>query len=356
MTSRLLVLLLLCSSAGAARAVAGAPITPCDALATHVRATATDPSVVERPPGQDYDDYDRLLAPVIRFPRPTLPDAGVRVRAQRFLAADFGGEAYELEHITGPVWRAVRAAGTAECQTERFFSVRPDGGFGPIATPAVFGNLCWFSSRRVGVVGGRSALIEQEIQVHPQLGVDIEITPWTSRALKTCRVAIRFDDAFRVTERFCKDPSVCVAAEPLALQLAEALGRADDGATMTTVAPPPPQQAQALSTPLAKAKETFESAQSGYTDLPTFGAKPSTRYSLYSGSPQVTLIALAGQPFIARVGIGGIGWRELGDYLVTLYRVDGDDLDPIASYVVERKNIGLRSVTTSVPKPYLGNQ
>jgi hypothetical protein len=357
MQSRLLFLLLLGSSAGTAEAAAAAAITPCDAVAAHVKSAATDPSLVRRPRGQDYDDYDRLLAPIIRFPQPKLADADLWARAKRFLEADFGDQVYEVQQVAGPVWRAVRVAGTAECQTERFFTVRPDGGLRPIDTPAVFGDLCWFSSRRVGEANGRSALIEQEVKVHPQLGVDLEITPWTSGELRTCQVAVRFDDAFRLTERFCADdPSVCVAGEPLALKLAEALARADDSTTMAAVAPPPPQQAQALAARLVKAKEIFEGVDFGYTELPTFGAKPSTKYPIYSGSPQVTLIALAGRTFIARVGIGGIGWRELGDYLIALYSGDGDDLGPIASYVVERKNIGLRSVTTSVPKPLVNNR
>jgi hypothetical protein len=356
MRSRLLLLILLGVSAVAAKAGAAAPISPCDPVAARVRSAATDLSMVQRPAGQDYDDYDRLLAPIIRFPRPKLADADLWGKAKPFLDPDFGDQVYEVQQVTGPVWRAVRVAGTAECQTERFFSVRRDGGLSPIDTPAVFANLCWASSRRIGEVSGRPALIEQEIKVHPQLGVDVEITPWAGGALKTCQVAIRFDDAFHLTERFCADSSVCVAAEPLALKLAEAFARSDDGATMTSVAPPPPEQAQALASRLVKAKESFESAQFGYTELPTFGAKPSTKYSVYSGNPQVTLMALGGRTFIARVGIGGIGWRELGDYLIALYGGDGDDLGPIASYVVERKNIGLRSVTTSVPKPYVNNR
>ena len=199
-------------------------------------------------------------------------------------------------------------------------------------------------------------MIEQEVLEHPLLGVDVEITPWTNGERATCQVAIRFNDAFHVTERFCKDQSVCLAAELLAPKMAEALARSNDGTTLATIAPPPPQQRQAVSTRLVKAKESFESGRLGYTELPTFGAKPKTKYSEYAGSPQLTLIALAGQTLIARVGIGGIGWRELGDYLITLYSNDGDDLDPIASFVVARRNTGLRTVTTSVPKPYVNTR
>jgi hypothetical protein len=38
-----------------------------------------------------------------------------------------------------------------------------------------------------------------------------------------------------------------------------------------------------------------------------------------------------------------------------LYSGVGEDLDPVASFVVERKNVGLRSLTTGVPKPYVNN-
>jgi len=310
MQSRLLFLLLGVSLAEAANAAGEAAMTLCDAVAAQVKSAAADPRMVQRPPGQDYDDYDALLAPMINLPAPELADGELWAKAKKFLGGD-QDTVVELQHVDGPVWRSVQVAGTANCQTERFFSVRPDGELSAFDTPVVFGDLCWRSYRHVGRVGGRPALIEQEVREHPLLGIDVEITPWTSSGRATCQVAIRFNDAFHVTERFCKDQSVCLAAEPLAPKLAEALARADDGTRLATLAPSP---------------------------------------------PQVTLIALDGQTLIARVGIGGIGWRELGDYLITLYSSDGDDLDPIASFVVERKNIGLQSVTTSVPKPYVNTR
>jgi hypothetical protein len=355
MHSWLLFLLLIAPLAESASAGGDEPIAPCEAVATHVKSVAADPRAVERPEGQDYDDYNALLAPIISLPPPELADGDLWAKATKLLGSG-PDTVVEVQHVDGPVWRAVQVAGTAHCENERFFSVRPDGGLSAIDTPAIFGDLCWSSYRQVGRVGGRPALIEQEVREHPLLGVDVEITPWTSSERATCQVAIRFNDAFHVTERFCKDQSVCLAAEPLALKMAEALARSSDGTMLATIAPPPPQQAQAVSTRLVKAKESFESDRLGYTELPTFGAKPRTKYPTYAGSPQLTPIALAGQTLIARVGIGGIGWRELGDYLITLYTGDGDDLDPIASFVVARQNTGLRTVTTSVPKPYVNTR
>lgn len=352
MHSSLLFLLLIAPLAETASAGGEEPLAPCEAVATHVKSVAADPGVVERPQGQDYDDYEALLAPIINLPPPELADGDLWAKAKKLPGGD-QDTIVEVQHVDGPVWRLLQMAGTANCQTERFISVRPDGELSAIDTPVVFGDLCWRSYRQVGRVGGQPALIEQEVLEHPLLGVDVEITPWTKGERATCQVAIRFNDAFHVTERFCKDQSVCLAAEPLAPKMAEALARSNDGTTLATVAPPPPQQRQAVSTLLVKAKQSFESGRLGYAELPTFGAKPKTKYSEYAGSPQLTLIALAGQTLIARVGIGGIGWRELGDYLITLYSNDGDDLDPIASFVVARQNTGLRTVTTSVPKPYV---
>lgn len=352
MQSLPLFLLLGIYLAEAANAGGEASMTPCDAMAAQVKNAAADLRLVQRPPGQDYDDYDGLLSPIINLPAPELADGELWAKAKKLLGDQ--DTVVEVQHVDGPVWRSVQVAGTANCQTERFFAVRPDGELRAMDTPVVFGDLCWRSSRRVGRVGGRPALIEEEVLEHPLLGVDVEITPWTIGELATCQVAIRFNDAFRLTERFCKDASVCVAAEPLAPKLAEALARADNGTMLATLAPPHP--GKALASRLVKAKERFESARLGDTELPTFGAKPKTKYSEYAGSPQVTLIALAGQILIARVGIGGIGWRELGDYLVTLYRSDGNELAPVTSYVVERKNIGLQSVTTSVPKPHVNDR
>jgi hypothetical protein len=353
MKSRGLFWLLIGSLAELANAGVSVPGTPCEALAAHVKSAAADLGILQRPPGQDYDDYDALFAPIIRFPQPKLADPELGARAERFLGGEFTDQAHEIQHVAGPVWRAFAVAGTAECQTERFFSVQPNGALRAVTAPAVFGDLCGSSSRRIGRVSGTPALVEIEIQTHPLLGVDVELTPWTRGARAACRVAIRFNDAFLPTEKFCKDPSMCVAGEPLAAKLAESLARNDDGATLAAVAPPPPLPAEAMAGRLAKAKARFESLEFSYTELPTFGAKAKTKYPVYGGSPKVTQIVSAGQTLIARVGIGGVGWRELGDYLITLYGGEGDDFAPVASFVVQRKNIGLQSVTTSVPTAYV---
>jgi hypothetical protein len=346
-------LLLIAAVAETANAGGEEPLAPCEAVAAYVKSVAADPKAFER---QHALDYDALLAPIISLPPPELADADLRVKAMQLLGSDRTQEVVAVQHVDGPVWRTYQVAGTAECATEKFFFVRPDGALSAIDTPATFGNLCWSSSRQIGSVGGRSALIEQEVREHPLLGLDVEITPWTSGERATCKVAIRFNDTFHVTERFCKDRSVCRAAEPLAPKLAESLARAADGEALATVAPPPADTARALAARLLEVKESIESDHLGYTMVPTFGAKPRTEYSNYAGNTRVTLVDIAGMTLIARVGIGGVGWREIGDYLISLYTDDTHGLDPVASFVVVRQNTGLQSVTTSVPQPYVNTR
>jgi len=349
MQSCLLSLVLIAVVAESANAGGEDALAPCEAVAAHVKSVAADPRVFER---QRALDYEALLAPIIRLPPPELADADLWAKAMQLLGSDHG-LVVEVQHVDGPVWRAVQVAGTANCQTEQFFSVRPDGELSAIDKPAIFGDLCWRSYRQIGRIGEQPALIVQEVREHPLLGLDVEITPWTSGERATCQVTIRFNDAFHVTERFCKDGLLCRAAEPLAPKLAEALARAADGSTLPIVAPPPPDTARALAARLHDVKESIESDHLGYTMLPTFGAKPRTEYATYAGNHQVALVETAGKTLIARVGIGGVGWREMGDYLIAFYADDMHGLDPVASFVVERQNTGLQMVTTSVPQPYV---
>jgi hypothetical protein len=352
MQSWLLSLLLVAAVSETASAGGAEPLAPCEAVAAHIKSVAADPKAFER---QHALAYEALLAPIISLPPPEFADGDLWAKAVQLLGSD-RAPVVEVQHLDGPVWRAVQVAGTANCQTEQFFSVRPDGTLSVIDKPAIFGVLCWGSYRQIGRVGGRPALIEQEVREHPLMGLDVEITPWTSGERATCQVTIRFNDAFHVTERFCKDGSLCRAAEPLAPKLAQALARAADGTTLATVAPPPPKEAQALAARLLEVKQSIASDHLGYTMLPTFGAAPRTEYSTYAGNHQVALVEIGGKILIARVGIGGVGWREIGDYLIAFYTDNTNGVDPVASFVVERQNTGLQSVTTSVPQPYVGTR
>ncbi|MDE2369087.1 MAG: hypothetical protein KGN16_08950 [Burkholderiales bacterium] len=338
----------------AASAASGADVqdalAPCTALAAHVGAVAVASTAAQ---GRRAVDYDALLAPVITLPRPRLADPDLQARALQLLGSDHV-RVVEVQHLDGPVWRIVQVQGTANCMNDRFFRVQADGVLEAVDTPASYGDLCWNSMRDIGEVSGRPALIEREFLEHPALGLDVEIAPWTNdAALATCRVSIRFDDAFQVSERFCKDPSICRDAEPLAPRLAEAYARAAGAMKMENVAPPSPERARAYAAQLLDAEANINGDHRAYTMLPTFGSPPMTPYPIYGGSPQMEVIDVDGRTLIARVGIGGVGWREIGDYLITLYEVEEPGLAAVASFVVERRPTGLPRVTASVPRPYV---
>ncbi|MDE2372522.1 MAG: hypothetical protein KGN16_26385 [Burkholderiales bacterium] len=351
MPSWLLPLLFTVAASATSGAVVQDALAPCAAVAAQVRSVA----VASAAQGQRAVDYEALLAPLITLPPPQLADPDLHARALQWLDNDHG-PVVEVQHLDGPVWRIVQAGGTANCVHERFFRVQADGVLEAIDTPANYGDLCWNSTRDIGKLNGQPALIEREYLEHPTLGLDVEITPWTDAALSTCRVSVRFNDAFQVSERFCKDASICRDAEPLAPRLAEAYARAAGATRMENVAPPSPARARAraYAAQLLDAEANINGGYLGYTMLPTFGSPARTPYPIYGGSPKMEMMDLDGRTLIVRVGIGGVGWRELGDYLITLYQEDqGDEpgLAAVASFVVERRPTGLPSVTTSVPRP-----
>lgn len=87
--------------------------------------------------------------------------------------------------------------------------------------------------------------------------------------------------------------------------------------------------------------------------LPTFGVTPKTEFPTFGNEGnESTLVHLNGLMLIAHVGRGGVGWRQIGDFLIVLYAVAKDRALPVASFVVERRETGLESVVTSIPSPY----
>jgi hypothetical protein len=91
----------------------------------------------------------------------------------------------------------------------------------------------------------------------------------------------------------------------------------------------------------------------GGGSLPTFGAKPRTEFPQFSNDGNVsTIVYINGRGYIAHVGIGGVGWRQIGDYLIAIYSATNGRALPVASFVVERRAVGLESVAVSIPSPY----
>jgi hypothetical protein len=298
-------------------AAGGGASAPCDAVAAHVKTMAANPAIFETNPPFD---AHALIAPLVSIPQ----------------SAPVNAEYAEVYTKAAPLLFPE----TRETDDRPVLDIQHVEG----------GNLCWSSWRDIGIVAGKPALIEQEEQDHPLMGLDVEITPWSAAEwTKACRVSIRFNDAFRVAEQFCSDQAVCSSAQSLAPKLAQALARVVDGKTLGDVSPPTPVEEKDFDARLASAKKAFETHDPDDAVLPTFGAKPRTEFPYYGSADAAVLVDVGGKTYIARVGIGALGWRDIGDYLVAIYSDDQNGLNPVASYVVQRRVTGLQSVETSVP-------
>jgi hypothetical protein len=342
----LLVIVLASNPALSAGQEAGAP---CAALAAHVKTVVSDPRTFH---GAGSFDAESVLTPLINRVHKEPADADLIEKAAKLFGENADNLPFELEHVEGAVWRAYWAQGTAHCVDERFFSLGEDGVPRVIATPAIYGDLCSSSMRSVGTVAGKLALIELEYREHPFQGLDLVVTPWSGDWRPACEVSIRFRDAFRVTEKFCHDRAVCRAAVTLAPKLAEAFARDTTGKTLGDVAPAAVDDAATLAARLKAAKKKLDEPDPRNTILPSFGIKPRTEWPNYSLTYALTWIGLGGKNYLARVGIGGPGWREIGDSLIAVYEDAPSGLKPMASVVVQRHVTGLRSVKTSVPRAY----
>jgi hypothetical protein len=341
---------------GLAAAVAGPGLAAephgavCRALVAQVRTLAADPAAFQRALATG----DGLLAPLVASDKggQVAPRFAAKVEALYGDNSDKGIEA-TLQPIQAGMWRAEKLEGTLHCADERFFAGNPDSDLIGLATPTAYGDLCWTSSRSMGTAAGGTALIETEQTTSPFEGLDVEITPWDRGWKPSCQASFRFTDRFVVSERLCGEGAVCAAAEPLAAKLAQAFARRPQGETLANVSPPSDRQAADLAGALAAAKTRFRGDDEAHGELPSFGRKPKTEYPEFSDTAATALIDLAGAPFIVRVGVGGVGWRPIGDDLVAIYRIAPTGPVPVASFVVQRQITGLKSAETSVPKPFV---
>jgi len=321
-------------------------LAPCRQLADQVRQRArTWPDFLKL-------DVNRLLAPtLIVRGAVAAPPRAVRAAAERLLEVE-SGAALKLSMLSPGVWRAERIEGTAHCTSDVFF--RMDRGRAVILpAPPAFTDLCWTSSRSVGAMNHVPVLVEHDAIDGPVIGFDVEITPWRQGWRPACRLSVRYRDAFTVTESFGADPALSRAAAPLAAQLASALARTLGVSEPSLAAAAPVAVARRYPALMAAAKRFAARDMTGADSLPTFGEAAKTEFTDFSDTVTSAVVSLDGEPLVARVGIGGVGWRPIGDYLVVLYRQGSADLDPAASFVVAQNTTGLLSVTASAPKPWV---
>jgi hypothetical protein len=322
------------------------PLAPCKALVAQVTAKGS----LLRVGGRALLEREEVLAPLVRIAPRTPPTPELSARAAQLLPEWTTLGAQDIQQVDQDTWRAVLTQGTLDCANEAFFRIGKDGRVTRLATPPSYDELCWTSERDIGAFRGKPALIETERLDRPQLGIDVEISPWAGGWQESCRASLRYNDSFRLSETFCKDRKLCRGGAALAPRLARALAHDRTDRALEKIAPPSKAGLAVLG-----ALDAVRFPNLGESERPllaTFGAKPRTEFAEYSDERQIVAVQVVGQPLLANVGIGGVAWRAMGDYLVTLYRKDGAALRPVAGYVVSRRATTLSSAAVSIPTPW----
>ena len=342
--SVLALALVFCGAAGGAGRAAEHDDVLCQNVLAQVRRASADPSVLQAA----VKDPKGFLTPVVAVPKDYQASPDLLARAAKLYDEGEASFTTFLQPIQPGVWRAAKYEGTLDCAEEWFFKADKTGALVTIPPPAGGDELCWTSYRDMGTVDGRTALIEIDEQTGPYLGFDLTITPWQDGWGEDCSIEVRYNDRFQVSERFCGDAAVCVAASSLAPALVQAYARNPGTGTLAGLIPGQPQTPSKAQ--LTDAKASFTNAPAPHT-LPTFGATPKTQYPEFSAEADPLPVTVGGQTLIARVGVGGLGWRTIGDGLVAFYRQSASGPVPVASFVVRQAVTGLRSAKLADADP-----
>jgi hypothetical protein len=341
-----------CLALGASAHAAGGafdesdPLAPCQQLAAEARAApasawakggygALGAMMTFEPARKTPSAFDAGLIALPEVRKALADEAGdYTVTIQRFGATD--------------LYVAWDDQGTLECQNVVFLRASPGHPAKIVDGPPQFSNLCWTSQGAAGAVLKAPAFIETEgFTDEAPDEEDIEVTRWGPNGWRpACRLALIFKTSFKVTERFCGDQGVCAAAAPLAAQIAARHRQ-----------PRPDKTPFRFGSPPTKAAETaFERVpqidEINVPVFPTFGAKAKTEFPGYSyNGIDLFPLTLKGATHVAAIGYGGVGWREIGDALLAIYQPDGDDLKPLAGFVIARSVTGLASTRVEIPTP-----
>jgi hypothetical protein len=311
----------------------------CHAAADKVRQA--DPAALAKALDHPRDNLGSLAEPI---PDVTLPAEQMHKIAALFSEA--GTVNIEVQALGGGDYRASQLQGSMHCLEEHYVHFAANGAMTPrpgFKDPE--DGLCWTSWRDAVQTAGGAALLSGDQLEQPQFGTDLTLTAWRGGLGPSCQVSIRARDAFVVSEHFCRGDPLCRPAVALAAGLAEAYvrgpykpGQPDGPAQIGE--PLTPAELSTYGSKLDAARKHFDGLSPNIA-LPTFGAQPRTSFPRYAAQ-WVTLAKVDGHVLVVVVGQGGVGWREIGDYLVGFYTPTS--LTPVAGVVIKRRITGLASL------------
>jgi hypothetical protein len=241
------------------------------------------------------------------------------------------------------VWLLDRVDGTLGCHTPMIVAASPGAAAHEIALPGGPDPtaLCALSALTAVAIDGLPALwVEQSGAFSNSLGEStITIAALRDETFASpCTVTIDYALSDQATHAFC-DGVDCVplirSAEILALRLrqqetAETLGA---GAIAT----------EADSTAYHRMSELVAGDKRA-AEMPTFGVSIDTPYTTFADQLVFPMRLSDGLVYLARMGHGGLGWRQSADTLVALYRLRDDRLVPAASVYVAARRSGIIGV------------
>ena len=208
---------------------------------------------------------------------------------------------------------------------------RPQALHTPIAAPPVVQNaepftFCVKTTGYAGEVAGVPAFV---VETDQDSTVELSFTPLAGwRLARQCKVVIRFNDVFEMTDRFCKDVD-CNAMADQALSLTKKVDQSPQAAQDDANG----QDAN------FKALKKLADDRPLDNQLPTFGGQIHGLFGSYNDfAPDSVLlpIVVGGETYLGRVGHAAIAWRTVPDYLFAAYKKVGDGLEPVAGFYITK--------------------
>lgn len=259
-----------------------------------------------------------------------------------------------------PVHLVEYVAGTAICKRFILIEAKLGQAARQLASPIGLEDdteLCMTRSARFATVLGQPALVVGGAPSMTSADLSYRISAWTDGAWgRVCGLNLRRRTSMQAAQRFCAPGSeLCNVAQPVAQRLAQAYEAAraankpldekafSDGQTPDAAAAA--AAVAALNPPLT----TPGSIGNVNPPSPLFGADETRLDPMLTtfSDPRRLPVFIDGRWWLAIVGRSGVGWREGGAVLVSLFAPPGRPGDGVASYQFRFQPVGLREATAA---------